>query len=80
MSDEQDHLGGHGSAPAGAAPPAGAFAEPEAGTLRFEAAVEDAGARLDAFLAARIGGLIRSTLKRVIDEGEVLVEGREAKP
>ncbi|HEX7315116.1 MAG TPA: RluA family pseudouridine synthase [Pyrinomonadaceae bacterium] len=54
--------------------------EPEAETLVFEASAEDAGARLDAFLAARVEGVSRSTLKRAIDDGEVLVGGRVAKP
>jgi 23S rRNA pseudouridine1911/1915/1917 synthase len=54
--------------------------EPEAETLTFEAEEADAGARLDAFLAARIEGVSRSTLKRAIDEGDVLVGGRAAKP
>jgi 23S rRNA pseudouridine1911/1915/1917 synthase len=59
--------------------PAGA-AEPEVETLTFEAAFEDAGVRLDAFLAARIEGLSRTALKRLADDGDVLVEGKPAKP
>jgi 23S rRNA pseudouridine1911/1915/1917 synthase len=58
----------------------GAAPEPGAETLLFEAAAEDAGARLDAFLAARVEGVSRSTLKRAIDDGDVLVGGRAAKP
>ncbi len=54
--------------------------EPEAEALTFVAEEADAGARLDAFLAARVEGVSRSTLKRVIDDGEVLVAGRAAKP
>jgi len=54
--------------------------EPEAETLAFDVAAEDAGARLDAFLAARVEGVSRSTLKRAIDDGDVLVGGRAAKP
>lgn len=54
--------------------------EPEAATLSFDVSGEDAGARLDAFLAARVEGVSRSTLKRVIDDGDVLVGGRAAKP
>src|SRR5215210_5087479 len=54
--------------------------EPEAATLVFEVSAEDAGARLDAFLAARVEGVSRSTLKRAIDDGDVLVGGRAAKP
>ncbi|HEX8559675.1 MAG TPA: RluA family pseudouridine synthase, partial [Pyrinomonadaceae bacterium] len=41
---------------------------------------EDAGSRLDAFLAARVEGVSRTTLKRAIDDGDVLVGGRAAKP
>lgn len=71
MSDEQAN-------PEGEA--AGVQPEPEAATLVFDVSEEDAGARLDAFLAARVEGVSRSTLKRVIDDGEVLVGGRAAKP
>jgi 23S rRNA pseudouridine1911/1915/1917 synthase len=59
---------------------AGAVPEPEAELLTFVAEASDAGARLDAFLAARVEGVSRSTLKRVIDDGDVLVGGRAAKP
>ena len=62
--------------PEGVAAPA----EPEAATLLFDVAEADAGARLDAFLAARVEGVSRSTLKRVIEDGDVLVGGRAAKP
>jgi 23S rRNA pseudouridine1911/1915/1917 synthase len=55
-------------------------AEPEAETLAFDVSGEDAGARLDAFLAARVEGVSRSTLKRSIEDGDVLVGGRAAKP
>jgi 23S rRNA pseudouridine1911/1915/1917 synthase len=48
--------------------------------LTFDVSAEEAGARLDAFLAARVEGVSRSTLKRVIDDGDVLVGGRAAKP
>jgi 23S rRNA pseudouridine1911/1915/1917 synthase len=65
------------SGPAGESAPAG---EPEVETLTFEAAFEDAGARLDAFLAARIEGLSRTAIKRLADDGDVLVEGKPAKP
>ncbi|MDT7688259.1 MAG: rRNA synthase [Acidobacteriota bacterium] len=54
--------------------------EPEAGTIAFDVSEEDAGARLDAFLAARVEGVSRSTLKRAIDDGDVLVGGLAAKP
>ena len=54
--------------------------EPEAATFAFDVSAEEAGARLDAFLAARVEGVSRSTLKRAIEDGEVLVGGRAAKP
>lgn len=54
--------------------------EAEAETLALDVPEEDAGARLDAFLASRVEGVSRSTLKRVIDDGDVLVGGRAAKP
>jgi 23S rRNA pseudouridine1911/1915/1917 synthase len=48
--------------------------------LTFDVAEEEAGARLDAFLASRVEGVSRSTLKRAIEDGDVLVGGRAAKP
>ena len=71
MSDERLNPGGEA---------ADVQPEPEAATLAFDVGAEDAGARLDAFLAARVEGVSRSTLKRVIDDGDVLVGGRAAKP
>ncbi|HEX8187900.1 MAG TPA: RluA family pseudouridine synthase [Pyrinomonadaceae bacterium] len=71
MTDEQEKSGGEA---------ADVQPEPEAATLAFDVAAEEAGARLDAFLAARVEGVSRSTLKRVIDDGDVLVGGRAAKP
>lgn len=41
---------------------------------------EDAGRRLDAFLAERIEGWSRSRLQRLIEGGDILVNEREAKP
>lgn len=41
---------------------------------------DEAGARLDAFLAERIEGWSRSRLQRSIDDGDILVNGRPAKP
>ena len=73
MIDERANVGGEG-------PGGEAFAEPEAGALAFEASEEDAGARLDAFLAARVEGVSRTALKRAIEDGDVLVGGRAAKP
>ena len=44
--------------------------------LRLDVPEEAAGARLDAFLAAREGSLTRTAWKRVIEDGRVRVEGR----
>jgi 23S rRNA pseudouridine1911/1915/1917 synthase len=57
-----------------------AAGEPESGALTFVVGGEEAGARLDAFLAARIEGLSRTAVKRLADDGDVLVDGRAAKP
>src|SRR5436305_569066 len=57
-----------------------ALAEPEAETLVFDVSEEDAGARLDAFLAGRVASLSRTALKRAIEDGDALVGGRAAKP
>jgi 23S rRNA pseudouridine1911/1915/1917 synthase len=58
----------------------GAADAADAEALTFIAAAEDAGARLDAFLAARVANASRSRLKQLIEDGEVLVAGRAAKP
>jgi 23S rRNA pseudouridine1911/1915/1917 synthase len=55
-------------------------AEHEAETLRFIVEETDAGARLDAYLAARVAHVSRTRLKQLIDDGEVLVSSRAAKP
>jgi 23S rRNA pseudouridine1911/1915/1917 synthase len=55
-------------------------AEPEAEALTFEVSAAEAGERLDAFLAARIEGTSRTTIKRYVEDGDVLVGGRAAKP
>jgi 23S rRNA pseudouridine1911/1915/1917 synthase len=47
---------------------------------RFVVAPDDAGERLDQFLAARELPFSRSQLKRRIDEGEVTVNGEAVKP
>src|SRR5947209_8757329 len=57
-----------------------AFAGPEAEALVFDVSEADAGARLDAFLAARVREVSRTALKRAIEDGDVLVGGRAAKP
>ena len=56
------------------------YTEPEVETLTFDVTDEEAGQRLDAFLAARIEGVSRTTLKRIIEDGDALVAGRAAKP
>ncbi|MCA1613326.1 MAG: RluA family pseudouridine synthase [Acidobacteria bacterium] len=52
----------------------------DAETLAFTVDADGAGARLDAFLAARVAHASRSRLKQLIDAGEVLVSGEAAKP
>ena len=49
-------------------------------SLAFEIDSAGAGGRLDAFLASNVDGWSRSRLSRLIDDGDVLVNGREAKP
>ena len=44
-------------------------------TLRLTAAGEDAGLRLDAYLARAVEGLTRSAAQRLIEEGRVLCGG-----
>jgi 23S rRNA pseudouridine1911/1915/1917 synthase len=56
------------------------FVEPEAAALTFEVSEADADTRLDAFLASRIEGVSRTTLKRSIEDGDALVDGHVAKP
>jgi 23S rRNA pseudouridine1911/1915/1917 synthase len=52
--------------------------EQEAATLAFTVGDGDAGARLDAFLAARVEAVSRTRLKQSIEDGDVLVAGRTA--
>ena len=78
MSDERPELEGEGLSDEASAEP-GAD-EPEAEPLAFEVSETDAGARLDAFLAARFASVSRTALKRAIEEGDVLVGGRASKP
>jgi 23S rRNA pseudouridine1911/1915/1917 synthase len=54
--------------------------EADEAALVFEVSEEDAGARLDAFLAARVEGVSRTTLKGAIEDGDVLVGGLASKP
>lgn len=49
-------------------------------SLMFAVAVDDAGVRLDAYLASRVEGWSRSRLQRLIEDGDVLVNGKPAKP
>ena len=46
----------------------------------FSAGADDANVRLDAFLASKVEGWSRSRLQRLIEDGDVLVNGRPAKP
>jgi 23S rRNA pseudouridine1911/1915/1917 synthase len=48
--------------------------------LTFSVTEEQAGERLDAFLATQIEGWSRSRLQRLIEDAEVLVNGRFVKP
>jgi 23S rRNA pseudouridine1911/1915/1917 synthase len=48
--------------------------------LRLIPSGDDAGSRLDAFLATKIDGWSRSRIRRLIDDGDVLVNGSESKP
>jgi 23S rRNA pseudouridine1911/1915/1917 synthase len=64
--DEPDHIA--------------AVVEQETPTLTFRVPDEDAGARLDAYLAAHVADWSRARIKRLIEDGDVLVEGHTAKP
>ncbi len=55
------------------------FVNEESEILPFRAAAEDAGSRLDAFLAARVGNRSRSALQKMIDGGDVLVNEKPSK-
>ncbi|MFN2597135.1 MAG: RluA family pseudouridine synthase [Pyrinomonadaceae bacterium] len=59
---------------------AGEDAAHEADTLTFTVDKPDEGARLDAYLSARVGHVSRTRLKQLIEDGDVLVGGRVAKP
>jgi 23S rRNA pseudouridine1911/1915/1917 synthase len=52
----------------------------EVEALAFEVSAEEAGERLDAYLAARVSGVSRTALKRLVEDGDVTVDGRAAKP
>lgn len=49
-------------------------------SLSFTVPEQSAGQRLDAFLAEHIPSWSRSRLRRLIDDGDVIVNGRGAKP
>jgi 23S rRNA pseudouridine1911/1915/1917 synthase len=49
-------------------------------SLLLQSTSADAGKRLDAFLAETIDGWSRSRLQRLIEDGDVLVNEKEAKP
>src|SRR5437870_1178824 len=48
--------------------------------LTFTAEAEDAGKRLDAFLAEKIDGWSRSRLQKLVADGDALVNEKESKP
>ncbi|HEY0461421.1 MAG TPA: RluA family pseudouridine synthase [Pyrinomonadaceae bacterium] len=48
--------------------------------LNFTTEAEDAGKRLDAFLAEKIEGWSRSRLQKLVADGDVLVNEKESKP
>jgi 23S rRNA pseudouridine1911/1915/1917 synthase len=52
----------------------------EAPILTYVVSAEEAGARLDAYLAAHVADWSRSRIKRLIEDSDVLVQGRIAKP
>ena len=52
----------------------------ESSTLVFQSQTEDAGKRLDAFLAEKIESWSRSRLQKLVADGDVLVNEKESKP
>lgn len=52
----------------------------DSSTISFVANAEEAGRRLDAFLAGKIDGWSRSKLQRIISDGDCLVNDQTAKP
>jgi 23S rRNA pseudouridine1911/1915/1917 synthase len=54
-------------------------AEAETSILTFRVADVEAGTRLDAFLAARINDWSRARLQRLIEDGDVLINGQTTK-
>jgi 23S rRNA pseudouridine1911/1915/1917 synthase len=80
MSDAHENMDAEGSSLTEEGVEASSLVETEASALSFDVSEEDAGTRLDAFLAARIEGVSRTTLKGAIEEGDVLVGGQASKP
>lgn len=54
--------------------------EQESENLIFQVAEQDENVRLDSFLAEKIPGWSRSRLQRLIDDADVLVNGKQVKP
>ncbi len=52
----------------------------DSGPLVFKVGEDDAGQRLDVYLAAHVEGWSRARLQRSIADGDVLVDGRAEKP
>src|ERR1043166_1606436 len=48
--------------------------------VTFQVAAEEAGVRIDSYLATRIAGWSRARLQRLIETEDVLVNGKPAKP
>jgi len=61
-------------------PPSQSDASSDNNTRVFKVSEADAGARLDAYLATQIDGWSRARLQRLIEAGDVLVNGNLAKP
>ena len=61
-------------------PPSQSDASSDNNTLVFKVSEADAGTRLDAYLATQIDGWSRARLQRLIEAGDVLVNGTPAKP
>ncbi|HWG57568.1 MAG TPA: RluA family pseudouridine synthase [Candidatus Acidoferrales bacterium] len=53
---------------------------PSAGVFSFSVTPEDAGQRLDRFLASCLPGVSRSRIQSLMEEGRVLVDGASMKP
>jgi 23S rRNA pseudouridine1911/1915/1917 synthase len=58
----------------------GVTSEPDTTPLSLTVSPDSAGERLDTFLAAHVEGWSRARLQRLIEDADVLVNGRVAKP